>query len=195
MSRPARPRAAFAAALACGLALAAPVAAPALSVPATEQLVRLCANRERAAHGLPALQRNRALDLAAHYHAQAMLRFGFFDHRDIWGRDPEDRVRAYGDEDWYLVGGENISAGNPGPTGACNAWRRSPGHHANMLDPEYTRIGGGFARGRRGWRTYFVQEFGTLAEDVPAAADPPEEPAPGQEEPSGVPDPSLTLTR
>ena len=38
----------------------------------------------------------------------------------------------------------------------------SPGHRANILDPRFEWVGGGFARTRLGrYHTYFVMDLGT----------------------------------
>jgi len=46
----------------------------------------------------------------------------------------------------YRTAGENI-AGNPSAAGAMRAWMNSPGHRANILNPNFTRIGIGVVDG------------------------------------------------
>jgi uncharacterized protein YkwD len=55
--------------------------------------------------------------------------------------------------------GENIAAGYGLAASACDGWMNS-GHRENILEPEYTHIGGGFARGGSLGR-YYVQVFGS----------------------------------
>jgi uncharacterized protein YkwD len=44
-----------------------------------------------------------------------------------------------------------------------NTWLNSSGHHANILNREYTEIGLGMARNSQG-QPYWTQVFGTPAE-------------------------------
>lgn len=70
------------------------------------------------------------------------------------------RVHVFSSRPWSW--GENISAGNPGVRAACRGWMHSPGHRANILDPRFKRVGGGFARTSEGrYHTYFVMDLGT----------------------------------
>jgi uncharacterized protein YkwD len=150
--------------VACLLALVTwPGAAPARASKAVlraEARIRACANRERRAHGVPPLRASEALRKAAHLHARDMARYGFFDHVDPWGRSPGDRIHQYSSRRWSW--GENISAGYKNVRAACRGWMHSPGHRANILDPRFKRVGGGFASTRGGpYRTYFVMDLGT----------------------------------
>ena len=54
---------------------------------------------------------------------------------------------------------ENIACGQPDAATAHLAWWNSPGHHANIMNPEFDQIGVGVAQGRNGtW--FYVQLFG-----------------------------------
>lgn len=55
--------------------------------------------------------------------------------------------------------GENIAAGYRSAASVVRAWLNSPGHRANILNPDFTRIGLGLAAGAGGTR-YWVQDFG-----------------------------------
>lgn len=110
-------------------------------------------NADRAAHGLPALQRDPALDAAAQAHAEDMRERGYFAHASPEGRDAMDRYRAAGGERWRKVG-ENI--GRCAHCGAPDAaavralqqgWMNSPEHRRNILDPGYRNFGFGMAAG------------------------------------------------
>lgn len=131
-----------------------------------ERALLYCANRERRARGISPLAIHPALGAAAHAHARAMLRRHFFDHRDPSGRDPVDRVAAV-DPTFGDFVGENIYLGPRSAGEACRGWMRSVGHRRNILDPEYTVIGAGYARGRGG--TYYVQVFGDPAPPDPSS--------------------------
>ena len=89
-----------------------------------------------------------------------MARYRFFDHVDPWGRSPGDRIHLFSSRAWTW--GENISAGYRSVRAACRAWMRSPGHRANILDPRFSRVGGGFVWTRQGpYHRYFVMDLGT----------------------------------
>jgi uncharacterized protein YkwD len=62
----------------------------------------------------------------------------------------------FASDQWFA--GENIFGGPRNPLAACRGWMASPGHRDNILDPSYTQIGAGYARGGR-YRTYWVQVF------------------------------------
>src|SRR5215213_3256716 len=85
---------------------------------AVEAGIRACANRNREARGMPALEHDTALDRAARFHARRMLAKGFFDHTDPAGKGPDDRVRRYARRRYVIVG-ENIAAGFESVAGAC----------------------------------------------------------------------------
>lgn len=55
--------------------------------------------------------------------------------------------------------GENIAAGYRSAAAVVRAWLNSPGHRANILNPDFTRIGLGLAASAGGTR-YWVQDFG-----------------------------------
>ena len=125
-----------------------------------ESTITHCTNRARAAHGLPGLHRNRILRNAASYHARNMRRYRFFDHRDVFGQTPLDRIMRFGGRRAFRWVGENIAVGYWSAADACRAWMGSAEHRANILDRRFTMIGVGFARSAGG-RTYYVEDFGS----------------------------------
>lgn len=100
-------------------------------------------NRVRESRGLPAVAPDVRLGAAAQTHAQDMARTGRMTHVGSAGDTLEDRLRASGYA--YVQVAENIAAGQPGPQDLIDDWMASPGHRANMLDPEATQIGVGYA--------------------------------------------------
>jgi uncharacterized protein YkwD len=156
------------------IALAAlPGAAHAGSVTSAERLIRQCANHERLDAGLAPLAPAPALNVAARAFAQDMARRRFFDHTDPDGDGPQERVDLV--EPGWLIG-ENIAAGYGSVRSACRGWMNSPGHRENILDPAYTVIGVGYARGSGG--PYYVQDFGLPEFLDPEPPDPFELPGP-----------------
>lgn len=133
-----------------------------------ERGIRACANNERAKRGLRPLRDNRTLDRAARYHARNMYGHNFFDHTDPWGRGPAERVARFDRGHTLDFIGENIAAGYGSTRAVCAGWMHSPGHRANILDRDYTVMGAGFVKGRRGYGTYFVQDFGVLKTPAPS---------------------------
>ncbi len=119
-----------------------------------------CTNQARVTRGLPSLRRSSILRHAASYHAHNMLRYGFFNHDDVFGQSPADRVAHFGRGGIFRWVGENIAVGNWSASDVCRAWMASSEHRANILSRHYTMIGVGYARGRGG-QTYFVQDFGS----------------------------------
>jgi uncharacterized protein YkwD len=134
--------------------------APTATIARVERTIVHCTNRERVVRGLPALRRNPVLRHAAKYHAQNMLRYGFFRHNDVFGQSPVDRVERFGHRGTFRWIGENIAVGNWSATDTCRAWMASAEHRSNILNAHFTMIGVGFARGAGG-RTYYVEDFGS----------------------------------
>jgi uncharacterized protein YkwD len=126
-------------------------------------LVRVVAltNAERAAAGVAPVSGDAQLTLAAQRYAEVMAVSACFGH--ACGPLPRlsDRVAAAGDARWGFLG-ENVAAGQPTPERAVAAWMASPVHRANLLDPEFTRLGVGRAVGGP-YGTYWTQEFGAHA--------------------------------
>ena len=149
---------------------------------AVERAIIACANRNRRARGLEALEASTVLSAAARMHARNMARRGFFDHTDPQDRGPAERVAMFDRDDQFTYIGENIAAGYRSARAACRGWMRSAGHRANILERGYTSIGGGFARGGP-YRRYFVQVFARHVEPEPPQP-------PGTTEPPPAPPPS-----
>ena len=59
--------------------------------------------------------------------------------------------------------GENIAAGQTNVPAVMEAWKNSPDHNENMLEPDYSYVGMGYFVDPTG-RQYWGQEF---AYDVP----------------------------
>lgn len=141
---------------------ASPDATASASVAAIEEGIRDCANRNRRARGIAPLGSGGPLNRAARLHARNMARHGFFDHTDPQGRGPAERVAIFDGGGRFAFVGENIGAGYRSAAAACAGWMNSDGHRRNILDSDYTHIGGGFARGGPYGR-YYVQVFAALS--------------------------------
>jgi uncharacterized protein YkwD len=97
-----------------------------------------------------------ALAGVAFGHAADMARHNYFEHQDLSGRSPADRVRAIGYRGKLV--GENIAYGPQSIDEAVRGWLDSPGHCENIMDPRFAEMGIASAAGqaqRRG--LYWVQ--------------------------------------
>ncbi|MGW1072872.1 CAP domain-containing protein [Streptomyces sp. NPDC002537] len=114
-------------------------------------------NAERTAAGLRPLADDRLLAAAAQGHSSDMVARDFYAHTSPEGRQPWDRAAAAGCTHRGI--GENIACGQRSPAEVVQGWMDSPGHRANILKPDFTHIGIGFAGGGR-TGTYWTQLFG-----------------------------------
>jgi hypothetical protein len=144
---------------------------------AYEQEVVDRVNDVRAANSLPPLKRTTALDDAARYHATDMGQDNYFDHNsyDVIGGSLvmvcawSDRIGSYYSNWWWLA--ENIAAGYSTPADVMNGWLNSPGHRANILNPNLWEIGVGYYAGSGDYGRYWVQDFGQRSGVYPLIID------------------------
>lgn len=112
-------------------------------------------NRERAAAGLRPLAPDPELTEVARRHSADMFVRGYFAHDTPEGLDPFARMREAHVR--YLTAGENLALA-PTLQVAHNGLMNSPGHRANILHPQFGRLGIGIMDG--GIRGLMVsQEF------------------------------------
>jgi uncharacterized protein YkwD len=107
------------------------------------EMLRLV-NKERIAAGLRPLAPDPELTEVARRHSADMFARGYFAHDTPEGRDPFDRMRQANVR--FLIGGENLALARTvqiAHTGLMN----SPGHRANILRPEFGRVGIGIMDG------------------------------------------------
>jgi len=106
----------------------------------------------------PALQLSGTLGNAASEHAADMAQHDYFEHVDLGGHSPADRVRASGYR--YTLVGENIAYGPASADEVVAGWLHSPGHCENIMDSRFIEMGLAYAPGqgtRRG--LYWDQEL------------------------------------
>ncbi|GAB7387824.1 SafA/ExsA family spore coat assembly protein [Bacillaceae bacterium] len=123
--------------------------------PFERQVIQLV-NQERAKRGLPALQANAELSRVARIKSQDMRDRGYFSHTSPTYGSPFQMLKAFGIS--YRAAGENIAAGQPTPAQVVQGWMKSPGHRQNILNPNFTEIGVGYAQGGA-MRHYWTQMF------------------------------------
>lgn len=122
---------------------------------ADEDAMLALVNKERSANGLRPVRADAALRDVGRAHSKDMFARGYFAHDTPDGVTPFDRMDAA--EISYQLAGENIALA-PNVDVAHEGLMNSPGHRANILKPEYRRLGvgcmNGGARGKM-----FSQEF------------------------------------
>ncbi len=117
-------------------------------------------NIERTNVGVAPLVLDEALCNAANMRAIEMDCTGVFGHKR-----PNDHscfeVYDICNVEWQNACGENIAAGQATPEEVMNSWLGSAGHKANILSPEYTKMGLGYSVGLSNgqYRGYWAQEF------------------------------------
>lgn len=125
------------------------------SLPADAQALTDGVNAERAKRGLPALQRDPALDRIAYAKAVDMVARGYFGHTDPNGVTFQDRMRAWNWPTQYVA--ENIAFDSSEPR-AQIAFVNSPPHYSNQIDPREARIGAAVVTVGSG-ETFYVEDF------------------------------------
>jgi uncharacterized protein YkwD len=89
-------------------------------------------------------------------HASDMALHDYFEHQDLSGHSPADRVRAIGYRETLV--GENIAYGPQSADEVVQGWLDSPGHCENIMDPRFSEMGLAFAAGQSSRRgLYWVQ--------------------------------------
>ncbi|WP_027717151.1 CAP domain-containing protein [Desulfovirgula thermocuniculi] len=111
---------------------------PAAVLTADEQRMVELVNAERARYGLPALKVNPQLVQLARLKAKDMVENNYFSHTSPTYGSPFEMMRK--SNVTYLYAGENL-AGASTVEAAHQALMNSPGHRANILNPNFKEIG------------------------------------------------------
>lgn len=122
------------------------------SVSREEQVVTLV-NKERAKAGLNKLEMDTKLQTAAAKRAKELKTL--FSHSRPDGSLCFTALGEYNIS--YMAAGENIAMGQTTPEAVMNSWMNSPGHKANILSGNFTKIGVGCYQ--YNGRLYWVQLF------------------------------------
>jgi uncharacterized YkwD family protein len=140
-----------------------PVSTPAPQPPVLQgqasseiQQVLALVNQERAKAGVAPLKLSDTLDNMAKVKAEDMRDQNYFSHTSPTYGSPFDMMKKFGIH--YSTAGENIAAGQQSAADVMNSWMNSPGHRQNILNPNYTEIGIGVAKGGS-YGIYWVQDF------------------------------------
>ncbi len=145
-------------------------------------------NNYRESQGLNDLVPQDNLNAAADWYATDMATKNYYGgdqycaqfnetaHCDSLGRMPGARLSDFGYPP--SIAGENIAAGFDDAQSVFDAWKASPAHNANMLDPNYAAIGIGWAcNSQSDYGCYWVTDFGSYA-GPPSSNAPTPSPAP-----------------
>ncbi|MFJ8233734.1 CAP domain-containing protein [Streptomyces sp. NPDC094448] len=112
-------------------------------------------NQERAKVGCSPLRYDAALARLAGNFSDDMAVRGFFDHTDPDGDSPWDRAKQAGVKN---LAAENIARGQADAEAVMDAWMKSDGHRANILNCDYKTLGVGVRLGGGG--PWWTQNFG-----------------------------------
>lgn len=105
-------------------------------------------NKERAAEGLSPLEADPEMRTVAVKHSADMFERGYFSHNTPESKSPFDRMKD--EKVRYRTAGENLALA-PTLKIAHTGLMNSPGHRANILRPQFGRVGIGILdSGRRG---------------------------------------------
>jgi uncharacterized protein YkwD len=116
--------------------------------PDLEQQMLDLINRERTSRGIKPLVLDPELVPVARAHSADMFARGYFSHYTPEGEDPFGRMKDAGIK--YRTAGENLALA-PTLEIAHTGLMNSPGHRANILNPNFGRVGIGImSGGRRG---------------------------------------------
>lgn len=136
----------------------------------SEALFRLM-NQTRREAGLRPLELHTGLASLAEAHSRDMVEQGFVGHTSPTTGDAPARVRSAGYRSGLVL--ENIGRGYS-PTEIHRGLLASPGHRANILNPDVTHVGVGVVAEPEGQRTAYVatEVFIRMAQEIDVARAP-----------------------
>ena len=121
---------------------------------AFEKEVITLVNIIRHENGLGYLGADAQLSRAARIKSQDMRDRGYFSHNSPTYGSPFEMMQGFGIR--YRTAGENIAMGYRTPQAVVDGWMNSPGHRANILSENYTRIGVGYVADGNYWTQLFA---------------------------------------
>ena len=118
-------------------------------------------NRQRISYNLPHLDWSESISLVATEHSKDMALNNYFDHIDLSGKNPIQRLSDNGINCNNYVG-ENIAApegysASEIPDAVVNAWMNDEGHKANIINSGFTQEGIGLYQ--VGNQIYITEDF------------------------------------
>ncbi|MFB9720804.1 CAP domain-containing protein [Planobispora longispora] len=149
-----------------GTATPAPTPTAPVERPAEKRVVDLV-NQARADRGCAPVVFDARLYAAARGHSTDMAENGYFSHTSKDGRNPGARIREAGFSP-LRAWAENIARGQRSAESVHNAWMRSSGHRANILNCKLTHIAVAYAK-NAGGVPYWTQKFAATTASAPTA--------------------------
>lgn len=116
---------------------------------------RVCGNQRFASAG--SVSANGSLSRAAQLHSSDMAARRQMSHTGSNGSSMGDRAKQAGYQ-WRGIA-ENVAAGQKSSSAVVQAWLKSPGHCANIMNPNYNETGVGAVQGRDG-TLYWTMVYG-----------------------------------
>jgi len=121
-----------------------------------EQKLLELTNAERKKKDLPPLKPSPLLFKVARAHSANMAKHGKMAH-ELDDKNPFQRIKEAGYK--YAFAGENVAAGLDDLEVVVKGWMDSEPHRKNILATQFTEIGLGIARDKKG-EPYLTQVFG-----------------------------------
>jgi len=134
----------------CGGGGGGPIPTPPPSIPGCGKMDALgceifhLTNAERSKAGLPTFTICDACTDMAYEHVVHMVTNNYFSHDRPGGETFVQRAARFG-LSWGV--GENLARGGGTAAGFVSMWMNSPGHRANILNPNFTRMGAAHYQG------------------------------------------------
>ncbi len=126
-------------------------------------------NTLRQSLGLQTLKNNEVLQAAAFAKAEDMVVNQYFAHVSPDKKGLRHWLSAQGYN--YQVAGENLAIGYSAPSEVLAAWKNSPTHYANLIDPDYNEIGVAMIAGNyEGFDTKLVAQMFGFQKTTPVKA-------------------------
>ncbi|WP_313344025.1 CAP domain-containing protein [Sedimentibacter sp.] len=135
---------------------AATTSAPAPSSVSFEERVAQLVNVERQKNGLQPLTFDESISNVARLKSKDMADNNYFAHQSPRYGSAGDMLRNNGIN--WSAWGENIASGQRTPETVVTAWMNSEGHRANILSPNFGKIGVGYVTNSNG-TPYWTQMF------------------------------------
>lgn len=120
---------------------------------ATDQFNKI--NAARKAAGVPALQRINCLDRVAQDWSYAMSAYTYLAHNPNNQKHVDDRCNPLR---WTHLG-ENVGKSSTGSSSLFNAFMKSSGHKANILNRNFTHVGVGAFKSKKDGNHYVTHMF------------------------------------
>lgn len=112
-------------------------------------------NNERAKAGISPLQKDVSISALADIRSKELTTL--YSHQRPDGTNCITILDEY-NVPWYAAG-ENIAAGFSSPEKVVEGWMNSPGHRANILNPDYNKIGVSCYIDRNSEYTYYWEQL------------------------------------